>query len=256
MAMNRVRMAILPLRPVPMLSAVAVILLIAGQTRAGESVHPRHLIYLHGRIVQESQSLRPQHPEYGFYEVEAILDTLRAQGFVVTGELRPKAATVSDAADHVVEQIQRLLESGVPPDHIVVVGGSMGGGIALLASARLQNPEMRFCTLGTCLSRNVRHLVAEEGKAPSGLVLAIRETSDALTQDCPPWAQERGTDIHLIAQEVVVETGLGHGFLYRPLPEWIEPLLEWVRGEAPSEDEAGPNEGNEPGAKQEAEPRH
>ncbi len=45
------------------------------------------MIYLHGRIVQEKQSARPQSPEYGFYELEQILDAFRSKGFVVTGEM-------------------------------------------------------------------------------------------------------------------------------------------------------------------------
>jgi hypothetical protein len=28
-------------------------------------------------------------------------------------------------------------------------------------------------------------------------------------------------------RELVLETGLRHGFLYRPLPEWVEPVVEW-----------------------------
>lgn len=23
-------------------------------------------------------------------------------------------------------------------------------------------------------------------------------------------------------------TGLAHGFLYRPLPEWVDPVVEWA----------------------------
>ena len=124
----------------------------------------RHVIYLHGRIVQVEQSSRPQHPEYGYYELEKILDTFRGKGLIASGEIRPKSATVSDSADRVVEQVRQLLESGVPADHVTVVGGSMGAAIALVASARLQNPEVRFGVLGTCLSNSVQRLVANEGQ--------------------------------------------------------------------------------------------
>ncbi len=31
-----------------------------------------------------------------------------------------------------------------------------------------------------------------------------------------------------VAREIVVHTGLGHGFLYRPLPEWLNPVVEWA----------------------------
>jgi hypothetical protein len=28
----------------------------------------------------------------------------------------------------------------------------------------------------------------------------------------------------------VLDTGLGHGFLFRPVPEWVEPVVAWARG--------------------------
>jgi pimeloyl-ACP methyl ester carboxylesterase len=212
------------------LSVVAVVL--AGSTWGGDddSRRPRHLIYLHGRIVQEEQSTRPKHPRFGYYELEKILGTFRDRGFVVSGGIRPKSATVSESADRVVEQIRRLLGSGVPADHITVVGGSMGAAIALLASARLQNPEVRFCALGGCLVESVRGLIADEGNGPSGQVLSIREASDDLAGPCPPWKNDLEAGPPLVAREIVLRTGLSHGFLYRPLPEWVDPVVEWARG--------------------------
>jgi pimeloyl-ACP methyl ester carboxylesterase len=205
--------------------------LVAGST-AGVAGEGRHLIYLHGRIVQEQQSPRPRHPEHGYYEVEAILDAFRDRGFVVSGEIRPKSASVRDSADRVVEQVRKLLASGVAAGHVTVVGASMGAAIALLASARLQNRDVRFCVLGVCPSTSVPGLIADEGKGPSGHVLAIREASDDSTRPCPPWKNDRGSSSSLVAREIVVDTGLGHGFLYRPLPEWVNPVVEWAEGES------------------------
>jgi pimeloyl-ACP methyl ester carboxylesterase len=186
-----------------------------------------HLIYLHGRIVQEQQSARPTHPEWGTYELEAILQAFRARGFTVTGEIRPKANTISQSADHVVEQVRRLLTKGVPPVRIAVVGASMGASITLLASVRLQNPELRFVVLGACLSKNVAALVAEHGRKPAGRFLSFIEKSDELSQPCPAWTASAGGP-PLDAREVVLQTGLHHGFLYRPLPEWVEPTAAFA----------------------------
>lgn len=203
-------------------------MLLAGSVAgpAGEA-QPRHLINLHGRIVQVEQSRRPSHPQYGHYELERILDTFREQDFVVSGELRSKSATLSDSADHVVAQVRTLLASGVPAESVTVVGASMGAAIALVASARLANPEVRFAVLGACLSESVRGLLAEEGKRPNGRVLSIREASDDLEGPCPAWRDESGSGAALVVREIVLETGLGHGFLYRPLPEWVDPVLAW-----------------------------
>jgi len=196
---------------------------------AGDDAGGRgYLIYLHGRIVQEQQSKRPRHPQFGFYELESILEAFRSEGFVVSGKIRPKSASVGDSADRVVEEVRKLLESGVRASNITVVGASMGAGIALLASARLQNPEVRYCVLGACLSESVKGLVAEEGKGPSGHVLSIREASDDSTSPCPPWKNESNDGPSLVTREIVLHTGLSHGFLYRPLPEWMSPVVAWA----------------------------
>jgi pimeloyl-ACP methyl ester carboxylesterase len=116
----------------------------------------------------------------------------------------------------------------VPPDHVTVVGASMGAGIALLAAARLQNAEVRFGLLGACLSGSVRRIAAEEGKRPSGRVLSIREGSDETTEPCEAWKSDPEPGPSLIVREIVLHTGLRHGFLYRPLPEWVDPIAEWA----------------------------
>ncbi len=213
------------------LSLIVVALLLAGSAAAvaGGAESPRHLIYLHGRIVQVEQSLRPLHPQYGYYEMEKIFDAFRQRGFVVSGEIRPRSASVSDSADKVVGQVRQLLASGVAADHVMVVGGSMGAAIALVASARLQNPELRFAVLGTCLSATVRRLTAERGEGPSGHILAFREASDELTASCPPWKSDPESS-SLIAREIVLETGLRHGFLFSPLAQWVNPVVEWAQG--------------------------
>ena len=199
-----------------------------GASAAGDAKIPRHLIYLHGRIIQEQQNPRPQHPQFGYYELEKIVAEFRGRGFVVSSGIRPKTTSMSESADRVVEEVQSLLRSGVPADHVTVVGASMGAEIALLASVRLQNPDVRFCLLGACLAENVRRLRVEGGKAPSGHLLAIREASDDLGGPCPSWSEETNPGSRFVAREIVIKTGLGHGFLYRPLPEWVNPVAKWA----------------------------
>ena len=215
-----------------MMLALALSAAVLGDPATGEGEAPRHVIYLHGRIIQEQQSARPEHPEYGPYELEKIADALRGAGFVVTAEIRPRAATLDESAERVAEQVRRLLGSGVPADRITVVGASMGGVIALRASVRLQNPEVRFGILGGCLDVNVREL-REEGTAPKGRMLSIREASDDLGGPCPTWKDDTDSHAGFVGREIVLHTGLSHGFLYRPLPEWLNPVVEWARGAEP-----------------------
>ena len=209
--------------------AVALGALVCSELVAGaEETGPRHLIYLHGRIVQDQQSARPRHPEWGYYELEKILETFRERGFVVTGGIRPKNASVSESADRVVDRVRGLVASGVPRSRITIVGGSMGAAIALLASVRLQDPGLDFCVLGACLSQSVPLLVAEHGRKPAGRFLAFRETSDETSEPCPAWSDDPAGRTTLVVREIVLHTGQSHGFLYRPLPEWVEPFVEWA----------------------------
>jgi pimeloyl-ACP methyl ester carboxylesterase len=198
------------------------------QALAAPAPEVRHLIYVHGRIVQTEQSRRPISPEFGPYELDLILDAFRERGFEVHSEVRSRSATVSESADRVVAQIRELLASGVRPGSITVVGASMGASIAFRAAARLQDPGVRFAVLGACLGPNLREVEAEEGRPPKGILLAIREASDELGGTCPAWPVDAATGAELSAREIVLDTGLEHGFLYRPLPEWVEPIVAWA----------------------------
>jgi pimeloyl-ACP methyl ester carboxylesterase len=193
-----------------------------------EEPGPRHLIYLHGRIVQDQQSARPKHPEWGYYELEQILATFRDRGFVVSGEIRPKDATLDGSAERVALQVRALRASGVPLERITILGGSMGGAIALRAALVLQEKDLRVAVLGACLSLTVPGLAKEYGRAPAGRMLTIRDTSDETSEPCPAWKDDPARYPSLRAREVVIATGQSHGFLYRPLPEWVEPFVEWA----------------------------
>ena len=207
-------------------SLTACALAIVAVSAAAETTK-NHVIYVHGRIVQDKQSRRPQQVRFGYYELDKILDTFRQQGFEVTGEMRPRDASESASADVVVRQVKDLLASGVSADHVTVVGASMGGGITLVAAERLQNPGVRFAVLGVCLSQIVTHFLAEDLKAPAGHILAIRELTDESTQGCAPW--KATTTGPLVASEIVLNTGLSHGFLYQPRPEWVKPVVAFVQ---------------------------
>jgi hypothetical protein len=59
-------------------------------------------------------------------------------------------------------------------------------------------------------------------------VLSIREASDDTTEPCPFWEDPSSPKAQLRVREIVLHTGLGHGFLYRPLPEWVGPVVDWA----------------------------
>ncbi|MCP4124965.1 MAG: hypothetical protein GY751_24750 [Bacteroidetes bacterium] len=212
---------------------IALVFVVTGSigSAAEKSSDAQYLIYLHGWIIQEQQDPRPEHSKFGYYELDEIVKTFRDQGFIVSSEIRPKTATELDAADKVVLQITELLKSGVPANRITVVGGSMGAGIALIASTRLENADVRFALLGTCLSASIDWLLEHEGKGPCGKILSFREASDQYTSKCSAYEEDLDALPLLHAREIILNTELDHGFLFTPLPEWVQPILEWVTAE-------------------------
>lgn len=207
--------------------AIGLVCLAAASAPLEAAERPR-LVYLHGRIVQDEQSARPKHPEWGYYELAAILKTLDERGFDVTFEIRPKDATLDQSAERVAQQVRALRAKGVPLERITLLGGSMGAAIALRAAIRLQVPGLRVALLGACLSLTLPGLVEEYGRPPAGRMLTIRDTSDETSEPCPAWQDDPARYPLLRAREVVIATGQSHGFLYRPLREWVDPFVEWA----------------------------
>jgi pimeloyl-ACP methyl ester carboxylesterase len=200
----------------------------AGPVASGGALDKPQLVYLHGRIVGEQQDRRPKHPQFGYYELDQILDAFRQRGFAVTSEMRPKGQALGPAAERAAAQVRALHAAGVPSARITVLGASMGAEVALLAASKLHDPELRFALLGACLSLSVPELWAERGRRPAGHLLAIREKSDETSEPCPPWTSDTASRGRLEVRELLLDTGLRHGFLYRPLREWVDPVVEWA----------------------------
>ncbi len=181
----------------------------------------RYLFYLHGYIV-EAGNIRPTSPKFGVYEYEQILVTFKQSGFVVISEARKKDPEIEPYAKKVAEQVRQLLKAGVPPKQITVVGASQGSWIAMLASTYLENRNVNFVFIAACS--------ADEGFLKlvnlHGNVLSIYEKSD-LAQSCQNYRID-ATGINEW-KEVEVNTGLKHGFLYRPMKEWTKPTIAWAK---------------------------
>jgi hypothetical protein len=187
---------------------------------------PRYLIYLHGRIVEED-GRRPTSPDFGTYEYDAILDSLRRGGFVVLSDQRPPGTDSDSFATHVTQQVDSLLRLGVSPQAITVVGFSKGGWIAILASSRLRNPAVSFVFMGACgpwaFQRPDLHV--------TGRLLSLYETSDSLGVSCAPMFARRGPGSQV--REIALGLGLGHGTFFQPRSAWLSPAMAWAQRRDP-----------------------
>ena len=179
-----------------------------------------YIVYLHGRIVEE-QGRKAVSPDFGPYELDAILTALAASGATVVGEVRAKGTDPKVAAEHVVTEVRRLVHAGVPASKITIVGASKGSLIAMLASTSLQSGEIGYVLMANCNET----VTKSWDLALHGQVLSIYDTSDEIGGTCAPlFAQSPAIASH---DEVKIATGKRHGFLYSPLPEWVKPALQW-----------------------------
>ncbi|HEX9962291.1 MAG TPA: alpha/beta hydrolase, partial [Pyrinomonadaceae bacterium] len=186
----------------------------AGNTKA------KYLFYLHGKIV-EDQGAKAVSERYGAYEYEKIVEGFRAEGFNVVSEARPKDTDVIKYAEKVAGQVRQLLKDGVAPENITVVGASRGAFIAMLASTYIKNKNVNFVIIAGCsVSREFLNLANLHGN-----VLSIYEKSDTTGSCKQVFEDAEGLSKQ---KEVMLETGLAHGFIYRPMREWLIPTLDWA----------------------------
>lgn len=179
------------------------------------------LIYLHGMIV-ENQGAAAHHPEYGDYEFDNIVTTFQDKGFEVIADLRPPDTDISNYADKVVNQVKELIEGGTQPKDITVLGASKGSMIAMVASTRLQRKDVNFVFMAACNEWTASNLDLR----PCGRILSVYEDSDTIGRSCKTIVGEDGCVTEY--KEIILKTGKKHGFLFKPLEEWVNPSVDWA----------------------------
>ncbi len=186
----------------------------------------RYLFYLHGKII-EDQGLPAISPDFGEYEYEAILEALSSSGYFVISEQRLKDTNAVAYARKISEQISVLLEAGVPPENITVVGASKGAAIAIYVSHFQENEELNYAILAICHPDYIDILLRDKISL-KGNVLSIFDSVDEFAGSCQElfsFSEGKGIERY---EEIVLDIGTGHGILYQPMEEWILPVIQWV----------------------------
>jgi hypothetical protein len=186
----------------------------------------KYMFYLHGKIV-EDQGIPAISPDYGEYEYKAILDKLGGYGFVVISEQRPRNTDGVEYARKITDQVMALLNAGVQPKNITIVGASKGAGIAIDVSHLLGNKEINFVIMAICTPGQVEYFKQNQIFL-YGNILSIYDAVDEFAGSCQElfsFSEGRGISRHA---EVVLNIGTGHGILYKPLDEWIIPTVQWA----------------------------
>ena len=199
--------------------------LVIGQGMAfnldGLDADERYIFYLHGRII-EDQGIGAVSEQYGRYEYVEMIEVFKTNGFRVISEVRERDTDVNLYADKVVTEIQNLIDKDVNPKNITVVGASKGSVIAMLVSSKLQNPAINFVLIAGCNGWVRESLEINL----CGRVLSIFEASDELAGSCVPIFND--SNCQPVVHEIRLNTGRGHGIVFKPLPEWMNPAMDWA----------------------------
>ena len=184
-----------------------------------------YLFYLHGKIIEDQGANAVDTINgFGAYLYEDILDTFKKAGFTVMSEVRQKNTDPAEYAHKIVNQIDSLIKNGVNANDITVVGASKGAIISMLISSYLKNKDVNFVLLAGCINNILQSYPDIQF---CGNILSIYEENDDIGRSCAGIKEKtRLTTPHY--KEIELHTGLKHGFLYKPLPVWIEPAIKWA----------------------------
>lgn len=182
----------------------------------------RYLFYLHGLILEEA-GIRPKSEEHGYYEYELIREELAREGFIVISEVREKGTQIKPYAEKIASQVKQLLATRVSPGNITIVGASRGGVIGAYISTMLQEKEVNYVFLAGLFEKYLK----DEDLKLYGNVLSIHDRSDKLS--ITPALYFQRSEGQGKFEEIVLSLDVGHGLVYKPYREWIDPMLEWVK---------------------------
>jgi len=193
--------------------------LLAGESNNDE----RYLFFLHNRFLEENE-LSELHPQYGQTEYVEIINEFEKSGFTVISEIRNGNVNARAYATGVVAQIDSLLHNGTPAGNITVVGTSKGGYIAQYVSTLANNPDLNFVFIASFRNSDIENIPEFNF---CGNILTIYEKTDPFGVSAVERIHTSTCEIEHF-KEIELNTGLGHGFLFKPLMEWIEPTIRWA----------------------------
>jgi hypothetical protein len=183
-----------------------------------------YIFFLHNKFIEEHE-LEAEHPEYGRAEYEEIIKSFEKDDFIVLSEKRSKETDVEKYAEKIVLQIDSLLAIGIESNHITVIGTSKGGYIAQFVSMLMANPNVNFVFIGSFQETDMENHPEINF---CGNILTIYEESDVYGVSAVKRKETSKLKINKF-KEIELHTNLKHGFLFKALPEWIEPSKMWAK---------------------------
>jgi hypothetical protein len=185
----------------------------------------RYIFFFHNKFLEEND-LDAIHPDYGKAQYNEILNSFKNDHFIVFSEKRRKNTNAATYARKMVKQIKALLQTGVPPNHITVIGTSKGGYIAQYVSTYLANPNVNFVFIGCFRDVDINEIPDINF---CGNILTIYEKSDIYGVSASKRKETSSLKVNHF-KEIELHTNLKHGFLYQALDQWIDPCKKWANG--------------------------
>ncbi len=208
------------LRPMNLLYKLSILILLISCSQKKESM--KHIFYLHGMII-EVQGIHAVSPQFGAYKYTAIVDSLKATGADVHAEVRTEKTDFYEFGKKISKEIDELIAKGVAPSDITVIGASKGGMIAMYISDMNIN-KVNYVLLGS--SSDYTRKTFDWNL--HGNILGIYEKSDTVAGNSYQYWIDKSSNAASFEQ-LQINTGLGHGFLYTPNKAWLDPAREMIK---------------------------
>jgi len=191
----------------------------------GNKNDDRFVFFLHNRFLEEHE-LNELHPEFGRTEYNEIIAEFKKGGLKVISEKRNGNVNAREYAIGIVTQIDSLIKNEIEPRKITVVGTSKGGYIAQYVSTLANNQDLNFVFIASFRNSDIQNIPEINF---CGNILTIYEKSDPFGVSALERKKKSICEIKHF-KEIELNTGMKHGFLFKPLKVWIEPSIKWANG--------------------------
>lgn len=190
----------------------------------------RYMFFMHGLFFETYGGFKTNENFGRDYRFNDNVEALASRGFRVISEARLMGTKALTYAKKVAEQAQKLLDAGVHPENITIVGNSKGGDIAFPVSAILGNNDVRYVILETCYpGEKLNAREAEMAKHFQGQILSVYDHKSYLGSCRNQVAPALENNPGLIFEEIMIRDGAGHGTYYWPNDSWLDPVEQWAK---------------------------
>ncbi|MEE8575595.1 MAG: hypothetical protein V3T30_09295 [Thermodesulfobacteriota bacterium] len=195
--------------------------------------HKRYLFYMHNVLI-EAWGIKAHHGKYGKYDYLGNIKALAGMGFVVITEARLEEVDIIDYSKKIATEVLTLIERGVRPGRITVMGHEKGALMAFVVASMLEDPRINYIILSGCAKEGTpfrdfyEHFLDVGAEKMRGRMLSLYDTSELHSGACGETLEDY-PDLNVREKTFGIRKGLG--LFYRPREEWLNVVGKWIREE-------------------------